>query len=421
MITYRYKVNRYPERMIVMRLTMFLTILAILVLGACGTQGSSDNNIATDSSRVLASVDDIQITEQMLRDELEMIPPYQRVSFETPEGRRLLLTHIVERELLLTAAIDLGLEEDSLVTAQVELAMQQVEIAKERALIQTFYQQEVVDAIVVPEARVLDYYNEHTVDIYRQEAQVKTSQILITLEEDVAAVNAALEAGDSFEAVVLEMSEHEPTVNTGGDMGWITLNSPIPYLGEQPEIAEALFAAETGEVIGPFSTIMGYHFFLVTDKKEEGVRPLDEVRESIENILKPAMVNSFFQDELLPDLRERYGVEINEDAFLPDENIPADSLLQSAQNLMETNPVTAIEYFNLFIERFPGHERAHQAQFLIGFTYSEQIEDYDSAIEAFQAVIDNYPESDFVDDAEWMIQNMGVAPEELLVTEPGSE
>ncbi|MCK5064479.1 MAG: hypothetical protein KAQ97_04315, partial [Candidatus Fermentibacteraceae bacterium] len=174
-----------------MRLTMFLTILAILVLGACGTQGSSDNNIATDSSRVLASVDDIQITEQMLRDELEMIPPYQRVSFETPEGRRLLLNHIVERELLLTAAIDLGLEEDSLVTAQVELAMQQVEIAKERALIQTFYQQEVVDAIVVPEARVLDYYNEHTVDIYRQEAQVKTSQILITLEEDVAAVNAA--------------------------------------------------------------------------------------------------------------------------------------------------------------------------------------------------------------------------------------
>lgn len=421
MMTYRYKVNRYHERKIVMRLAMFLIISAILVLGACGAQGTSDTGILTDSSRVLATVDDIQITELMLRDELEMIPPYQRASFETPEGRRLLLNHIVERELLLTAAIDLGLEEDSFVTAQVELAMEQVKVAKERALIQTFYQQEVVDAIVVPEARVLDYYNEHTVDIYRQEAQVKTSQILISLEEDVAAVNAALEAADSFEAVVREMSEHEPTVNTEGDMGWITINSPLPYLGEQPEIAEALFAAETGEIIGPFSTTMGYHFFLVTDKKEEGLRPLEEVRESIENILKPAMVNSFFQDELLPDLRERYSVEINEDAFLPDENMPADSLLQSAQNLMETNPVTAVEYFNLFIERFPGHERAHQAQFLIGFTYSEQIEDYDSAVEAFQAVIDNYPESDFVDDAEWMIQNMGVAPEELLVTEPGSE
>ncbi len=95
--------------------------------------------------------------------------------------------------------------------------------------------------------------------------------------------------------------------------------------------------------------------------------------------------------------------------------MPADSLLQSAQNLMETNPETAVEYFKLFIERFPEHERAHQAQFLIGFTYSEQIADYDSAVEAFQAVIDNYPESDFVDDAEWMIQNMGVPPEELLL------
>ncbi len=415
MMTYSYKVNRYLERMINMRVILFLTISAILILGACGTQGTSANNIATDSSRVLATVDDTQITEQMLNDELEMIPPYQRASFETPEGKRLLLNHILERELLLTAAIDLGLEEDSFVTAQVELAMQQVEIAKERALIQTFYQQEVVDAIAIPEERVLDYYNEHSLDIYRQEAQVKTSQILLTLEEDIAAVNRALEAGDSFEAVVLEMSEHEPTVNTSGDMGWITINSPLPYLGEQPEIAEALFTAEVGEVIGPYSTIMGYHFFLVTDIKEEGIRPLEEVRESIENILKPAMVNSYFQDELLPQLRERYEVEINEDAFLPDKNMPADSLLQSAQNLMETNPVTAIDYFKLFIERFPEHERAHQAQFLIGFTFSEQIEDYDAAIKAFQAVIDNYPESDFVDDAEWMIQNMGIAPEELLL------
>jgi parvulin-like peptidyl-prolyl isomerase len=400
--------------MIFMRATLFITILAVLVLGACGTQGTSDNN-TTDSSRVLATVDDTQITEQMLKDELDMIPPYQRASFETPEGRRLLLNHIVERELLLTAAIDLELEEDSFVIAQVELAMQQVKIAKERALIQTFYQQEVVDAIVIPDDKILEYYNEHSGDIYRQEAQVKVSQILLTLEDDTAAVKTALEAGDSFETVVLEMSKHEPTVNTDGDMGWITINSPLPYLGEQSEISEALFATEVGEVIGPYSTIMGYHFFLVTDKKEEGVRPLEEVRESIENVLKPAMVNSFFQDDLLPRLRERYGVEINEDAFLPDEEMPADSLLQSAQNLMETNPETAVEYFKLFIERFPEHERAHQAQFLIGFTYSEQIANYDSAVEAFQAVIDNYPESDFVDDAEWMIQNMGVPPEELLL------
>ncbi len=249
-----------------MRATLFITISAVLVIGACGTQGTPDSN-TTDSSRVLATVNDAQITEQMLKDELEMIPPYQRASFETPEGRRLLLNHIVERELLLTAAIDLELEEDSFVIAQVELAMQQVKIAKERALIQTFYQQEVVDAIAIPDERILDYYNEHSGDIYRQEAQVKVSQVLLTLDEDTAAVKVALEAGDSFETVVLEMSEHEPTVNTEGDMGWITINSPLPYLGEQSEISEALFATEVGEVIGPYSTVMGYHFFLVTDAR----------------------------------------------------------------------------------------------------------------------------------------------------------
>lgn len=397
-----------------MRAAYYALILFMFILGACGAQGTVSDNANADSSRVMATVGDIQITEEMIRSELDMIPPYQRASFETLEGKRLLLNHIIERELLLIASKDLGLEEDSFVIAQVELAMQQVEAAKERALIQTYYQLEVVDAIVIPEEEIQIYYNEHTGDIYHQDAQVKISQIMITLADDTVEVESALGTGNSFEDVVAEFSEHEPTANSGGDMGWIIINSPLPYLGEQTEISEALFSSDIGDIAGPYSTAMGYHYFLVTDKKEEGIRPLEEVRESIENILKPSMVNSYFQDTLLPQLREEYEVHINEDAFLPDENMSPDSLLQSAQNLIEVNPETSIEYFRLFIERFPDHERAHQAQFLIGFTLSEQMKEYDAATEAFQALIDNYPESDFVDDAEWMMQNMGIPPEELL-------
>jgi peptidyl-prolyl cis-trans isomerase C len=405
-----------------MRVLASMALLAVLLAGACGAQGTlNDSAAGGDTSRVLATVGELNITEQMVNSELEKIPPYQRTAFESPEGRRMLVDHMVEQELLLTAARSLGLEQDSFVVAQVELAMQQVEDARDWALIQVYYQQQVVDAVTVPEEDILAYYTEHQADIYYQAAQVQASQIMVANASDTTAVKAALDGGTSFADAASTLSTHLPTAEVGGDMGWVTVDSPIPYLGNQPEISAALFAAAQGEVLGPFQTELGWHFFTVTGSQEEGSRPLDEVRESIENILKPARVNSYLTDELMPTLMVEYGVTINEEAFLPDEDMAPDSLLQAAQNMMETNPEAAVQYFTLFLERFPDHARAHQAQFLIGFTLSEQIGDYENARNAFQRVIDNYPESDFCDDAAWMIENMGVPPEELIFDEGAPE
>jgi len=398
-----------------MKLFGILAGTMILVMIACGTQESVNNGGDADTSRVLATIGDIEITEVMINDELNMIPPYQRASFETTEGKRLLLNHIIERELLLIEAENIGLEEDSFVVAQVELAMQQVETARDRALLQTYYQQNVVDAVIIPEEDILAYYNDHLDDIYYQEPQVKISQVIVASEDDAALVREALDAGEPFESVVETFSIHEPTRASGGDLGWVTSNSPMPYIGVQDEISEALFESEVNDIIGPFSTTLGYHYFKITDKMDEGTRPLEEVRESIENTLKPALVNTYFQESLIPELWEKHGVTIDEDAFLPDENMDPDSLFQAAQNLMESNPETAVEYYRLFVQRFPDHENAHQAQFLMGFTLSEYLGNYDRAVSAFQQLIDNYPESDFVDDAQWMIENMGTPPESLFI------
>ena len=279
-----------------MRIILYLATTGVILLSACGTQENTGGSIVSDSSKVLARIGDVMITEQMLNNELNLIPLNQRQSFETPEGRRALLIHVVERETLLLAAYDLGLENDSFVIVQVETA-------RDKALIQTYYQQEVVDAVVIPEEDILAFYNDHIGDLYYQKA-------------------------------------------------------------------------------------------------------LEDVRESIEDILKPELVNAYFIEDLLPSLQERYQVEIMEYIILPYETMSADSLLLSAQNLIESDPVSAITYYRLFIDRFPDHEKAHQAQFLIGFTFSEQLGDYESARENFQKLIDDYPESDFIEDAQWMIEYM---------------
>ncbi len=388
----------------------------MLIAASCVTTGTQAD-AAQDTSKIYATVGDVKITEDMIKEELELIPPYQRSSFESPEGKRLLLDHIIERELLLQEAEKRGLEKDSFVIAQVELAMKQVETAKDRAMLQSYYEQYVVDQVTVPEDEILEYYEEHKDDIYHQEKQLLVSHILLTDPADTTAVKEALDAGESFESLVEKFSEHEATKEDDGSIGWITLGSPMPYLGRQDEILRKLFEGQSGDVLGPFATPMGYHFFKISDVKEEGSIPLEEVRESIENTLKPAMVNMYFKETIIPSLRDHYGVTVNEDAFLPPEDTPSDSLFQMAQNLMKDNPQRAVTYFELFLKRFPDNERAHQAQFLIGFTCSEYLEDYEAAENAFQAVINNYPESDFADDAQWMIDHLGVPPESIFVEE----
>ncbi|MBD3371073.1 tetratricopeptide repeat protein [Candidatus Fermentibacteria bacterium] len=399
-----------------MRAFVICTAISMIVLSACGAPRPSSAEQEMDNS-IMATVGDTAITREDIQEELNRIPPYQRTNFETPQGQRVLLEHMVERLLLLQAAEDAGLEEDSFVVAQVEQAMRQVEAAKQRALIQTYYEKMVVDSVEVPEDSILAYYEQHKDDMYHQDNEVKVSHILSETEEDLDQVSQMLESGTAFADVADSLSAHAPTAGRGGELGWVTESSPFPYMGNQPEIAESLFAADSGDVLGPFQTELGYHFFKVNEKKEEGTKPLEQVRESIAQVLRPPLVNNYFQGRVMPSLHERYGVTINEQAFLPDESVPADSLMSMAQGLMERDPQRAVEYFELFLQRFPEHEKAHQAQFLIGFTYSEYLGDYEAAREAFTGVADNYPESELADDAEWMIDNMDRPPEELLPPE----
>ena len=363
-----------------MRAVLLLAIAILPLIAACGSQQASpaEDTDAADGE-VLASVGDTVITSQTLREELEKIPPYQRANFETPEGQRVLLDHLVERQLLLQAALDAGLEEDSFVVAQVEEAMRQMEAARQRALIQTYYENIVVDSVEVSEDAILAYYEEHSDDIYHQEAQVKVAHILSDTEEGAQQAMNAITDGMEFAAAAGSLSTHSPTATSGGEVGWVSAGAPIPYLGSRPELSRTLFETAEGELVGPVETDLGWHVFTVIESREEGTRPLEEVREQIVSALRPGMVNAYFNDEVIPSLRERYSVSINDDAFLPDENVSADSLMTMAQELMERSPEQAIRYFELFLERYPEEERAYQAQFLIGFTYSEYMRDYEAA------------------------------------------
>ena len=131
-----------------MRFVLPLTAAAILLLASCGAQPMD--------SDTLARVGDKVITRTMLEEEISRIPPYQRDSFQTLEGRRSLLEHMIERELLIMAAYDAGLDTDSVVVNRVETATQQVKDVLKRSIIQAYYEQFVIEAVTISDEEILD-------------------------------------------------------------------------------------------------------------------------------------------------------------------------------------------------------------------------------------------------------------------------
>lgn len=83
--------------------TIFLCIPALfLLLAGCGTDPLEADQAARVGNRI--------ITMEDIDAEINRIPPYQRTSFESLRGKRALLDHIIERELLILAALDAGLK-----------------------------------------------------------------------------------------------------------------------------------------------------------------------------------------------------------------------------------------------------------------------------------------------------------------------
>ena len=375
----------------------------------------------TPVNGIYATVGDSEITEADVLAELEAIPPYQRESYETAEGKQLIIDSMIERELINLASIEAGLDTDSSVVAQVAQAEKQVEETLRGALIQEYYQRYIVETAEVAEEDILAYYEDHTGDIYKQQPQIKVSAIFTDSQDDMVLVEDAIASGTTFEDAAAQFSTHAPTAAINGELGWVPLNAPLPYISQDFDFATEMYSSEIGSTFGPVRTELGIVLIKVTDKLEEGVKPLEEVRESIEAALRPGIVNSYMYDTIFPELRLKYAVEINESAFLPSESIGADSLMTLAQEAMAVDPLTAVEYFKLFLHRYPENERCDQAQFLIGFTFSEQIKDFDAARTAFGLLVENYPDSELADDAEWMIENMEIPIEEFIPAEAPAE
>src|SRR4051794_7222098 len=130
----------------------------------------------------------------------------------------------------------------------------------------------------VSDQQITDYYNKNK----QRFAQPETRDLLVVLnpkKAKAAAAAKALRSGQPWAKVAKQYSTDDASKSQGGKLPNVTKGQ------QEKGFDTAIFTAPKGKVVGPIKTQFGYYVFKVTKVKPAKQQSLDQVKETIRNLL----------------------------------------------------------------------------------------------------------------------------------------
>lgn len=289
----------------------------VMVLGMAGCGGNSKDT-------AVAKVGDVELTEGQLDQYMELnayLAGYDLSSITDDASKvqikQLMLKQLISEELARqyvesTGKDVLGEDYDNNLKKFLESVkdsvgedLKKMEITDEtltyfynsQAYGQALYE-EVKAGITDIEKEKLAYYEAHPDTYTSKDLQLSACHILVEKEEDAKAIKAELDQGGDFAAIAKEKSIDPGSGAKGGDVGTFKEGDMV---GEFWKGAKAL---EVGQISEPIKSQFGYHIIKLTDKKEPGLSPYEEVQPQVEE----AVVNEAYQKKMT-EIEKNTGVE----------------------------------------------------------------------------------------------------------------
>ena len=366
----------------------------VIVLGAagcllCGGCGEPKDEM------IVARVGKVNITETDLTRELNSLPPHVRREFAGPEGMIRLTERMIEEEVLYQSAERAGYASDPDVA-------EQVDAFRRRVMIQTFYKKEIEDATVLTDEEIRAFYDEYSEE-FTTPARIRFRHVMTDSKWEADDIRRRVLAGEDITLLARELSTDRVTRGGGGMTTWVNLGDGIPRIGMDSRFIENLFQWDVGEITPVLQSDEGWHVIRIEEKEDESAKPLDEVRDIIENSMKPPKVRESFR-EVLAQLKDDLNATLNEDAFRQKPRTE-EELFTLAQETED--PLRRLTYYSELVFNYPDGEHSDEAQFMIGFIQAEELGNYEAARGALERMLETYPDSELRQSAEWMLENMG--------------
>lgn len=369
--------------------------------GAKGGPKRTGRAAAAPAETVLARIGGERITRADVQRRLDELPAPYRANFSTPEGRQQFLDRLVEERVWLLGARKKGVDRRPELRRQIEQT--------ERDLLIRTYVNELMAASPAPsDSEAQAYYDTHLTD-YRTPATVAMSHLLVKSESEARRMKKWAQGREDWKKLVSRYSADSVTRANGGSLGTVTREGNFAALGPQPALAESAFALGTiagpGAIGGPYRTSRGWHIVKVEAVKPEALRPFDQVKALIVRQLGQSRSQDHYRAKLAAE-KAALGVAVDSTAlrdFLSQRKT-AQEMFREGQEA--GTPTARIAAYRALLQDHPDSDVSPQAQFMIGFIYSEELKNYDEAEKAFHELLRRYPASELAESARWMIAHM---------------
>ncbi len=240
--------------------------------------------------------------EAISAEEVSQTLGQQGIEFSTlnAEMKKRVLDMVVDRKLLSQHATKSKIEES-------EDFKEKLELLKKELVLNLWMEQEakkIEDGITDADIKA-DY--EKNKDNYKVPAQLKASHILVEKEDEAKEIIKSLEKAKDAKSEFIKLAKEKstgPSGQNGGDLGWFSLDRMVP------EFSLAADKLKKGEFTKePVKTQFGYHIIYLEDRKAEGSKSLDEVKDQIKDQINRTKFNAFM-DETVKRLKKDAKIDL---------------------------------------------------------------------------------------------------------------
>lgn len=244
-------------------------------------------------NKLVAIVNGKEISQDDVLRFLNDIGPQVAMQFQSPEGIKKVIEELVNQELLYLDAKENKFHENKDFIDMVEEA--QVTMLKSYALNKLIANE---DASI---EELKEFYDSH-MDHYTKGESLVASHILVEEEDKAKEIIQEIEEGLSFEDAAGKYSTC-PSKEVGGSLGEFSRGQMVP------EFEDAAFAMEEGTISSPVKSQFGYHIIKLDEKKEEGTKSFEEVRDEIYKQVVGLKQQEKYLNKI-ENLKDKYTVEI---------------------------------------------------------------------------------------------------------------
>ena len=217
-------------------------------------------------NKILANVGGFPITDADV-DKFLMGLGQRGAAYNTPEGRKMILTQLINNKLLLLDA------KRNLFEGEAEFR-ERLQALKDQ-LLTSYASEKVIRSVSVSDKEAEEYYEEHKAELVSEES-VSASHILVETEEAALEILKKIESGEmSFEACAKEYSSC-PSKENGGSLGEFGRGQMVP------EFDKKVFEMSPGEITKePLKTQFGYHLIRLDAKNAAREIPYLEIKDRL--------------------------------------------------------------------------------------------------------------------------------------------